>query len=160
MNVIRTYLHQGLIYYHVMDTDTDRILLKSFEGNYLLMFDSNCKVYDISALSTETALGVVKKLVPHNMPIAGLFSLNEQQYWVYTSEGQEIVSSHHLNEVEGLLDFEVEVAKLWLDKHTVDTLHPKTPTYFTKEQIEALKDDPVKDTYLIAARNQRFKAEN
>lgn len=137
---IRQYLHNGGIYYHEMDLNSDTVIVKDFEGQHLLIFDSSARLYDVSGLSKEALHGVLNRSIKHNMPMVGHCALNDDQDWVFHADGVEIVSKFNLRQVEGLLDFEIDIAKWWMEKYPYivnkDNLHPKPPMCFTQTEID------------------------
>lgn len=141
---LRQYLHQGNVYYHEMDLNSDTVIVRDFEGRHLLIFDSSARLYHVSQLSREALHGVLKKLIQHNMPIIGHCRLNDEELWVFESNDTEIVSKYGLRHMEGLIDFEVDIAKWWLDKYPYiankHELQPELPIHFTMEQIQELGD--------------------
>lgn len=100
---MRSFIHNDQFYKHWLNTINDSVCLYKCDGNErktILIYTADCKVLD-----AET-----KKQIGH-------FSVNDE-LWEFHSDISDFTLTSNKNiykDVEGLLDFEVEVSKWYLD---------------------------------------------
>jgi len=101
MTLIRHFEHNGKVYRHLMDMEDDSITLVDEADKELICYDASCDVMDISASPAKSL---------------GRFVL-ENDYWIFRRpNGGVIETVHTIDMVEGLLDAEVVISRVWLNK--------------------------------------------
>lgn len=95
VTVIRSLEHNGEYYEHWLDLDDDSVSV--FDGDrYVIVYDSKCTAWV-------------------DGKVYGRFSIRDD-HWVFTNEQTgEVIVGKSANLAEGLLDFEVEISKKYLD---------------------------------------------
>lgn len=93
---IRGFVHNGEYYEHWIDLDDDSVSV--FDGErFVIVYDSKCTAWV-------------------DGKVYGRFSIRDD-HWVFISEKSgDVIVGQSSNLAEGLLDFEVEISKKYLDE--------------------------------------------
>ncbi len=103
VSIVREFVFERETYLHVMDEDDNihlvmEVYLDRIEEQIVLSFTHNLKIKRIANKKCDL----------------GEFFLRDNFWWFSPKEGYREIKGNSFDEVEGLLDFEVEISKKFL----------------------------------------------
>lgn len=103
MTVVREFFHNGGVYYHKLDLKDDSITLNCLDSGELIRYDAKCNAW---------VNGKFFGRFGQDYPDAARSKLS----WIFAYAGTlDVVIGNSVDEVEGLLDFEVQISRRYLD---------------------------------------------
>lgn len=111
LSVVRDFHYEGGIYFHAIDLNTDNLYLVDFNYKPLLRYTSDLSISEIKEHSSDDLFDKNKSIgdtIGHIHLVEGV--------WVFrdAKTGNVFNKDFTIQQVEGVIDFEVEVSKLWL----------------------------------------------
>lgn len=113
LSLIREFFHEGGIYFHyIAPRHNDEVILTDFDGKPLLRYSSSC---DIQEIDEDKHHLIFDRKQNVGQQIGRIFLRDEG--WCYQLWNDDaVMSKYTLDHVEGVLDCEVIISKLWLSK--------------------------------------------
>lgn len=98
---MRSFIHNNKMYQHILELEDDSVQLIDHDRNTHLIYTANCAV-----------------ISPITQAIIGHTSTDDNDNWKFTSTDGEVLTSEYniYRHVEGLIDFEADISKWYLDK--------------------------------------------